>query len=320
MVLRSGPNCWAWSRYALKDVWEEALVNDGGSECVGDAGWGWGEWSMDAAKKSSQPLPRHRRETVRGHTGNRALADKPDGGGALSVLSSLAKSLGGEHGGGSGCFGCFGCEIEVGLVVRWLLRWRMTLLKLLFLLATMAVLAKFWSAVSRADSWWQERRRGQVEGGELGVWRAGCWSQKGTPARGMPSWGFSQARISTALGNHACAPPVRVSQSKRAIPPRVEDLGRSSEFTIHTKTQLAWAGTAGPNHAICPVPSHAGVEPTFLPVLGTPLLQPVSSRCHRHQNQQQLSGVATRERASTTTRDTRQQTHPDCLELITKYP
>lgn len=31
-------------------------MNDGGREWVGEAGWGWGEWSMDAAKRSRQPL------------------------------------------------------------------------------------------------------------------------------------------------------------------------------------------------------------------------------------------------------------------------
>lgn len=54
--------------------------------------------------------------------GNRALADEPDGGSALGVLSSLAKSLGGEHGRGAGVSGANGnrrvCAVASGKVDR----------------------------------------------------------------------------------------------------------------------------------------------------------------------------------------------------------
>ena len=65
------------------------------------------------------------------------------------MLSSLAEGLGGEHG--------YEFEIEVGAVVPVVFGFVAELqiddAQCAFLLATMAVLAGSWSAVSRADAW-----------------------------------------------------------------------------------------------------------------------------------------------------------------------
>ncbi len=72
-------------------------MKDSGRELVGEAGWGWGEWSTDAVTMFwSAHASLRLWGTVR-HTGNRALAEEPDGRGALSVHGSLAKDLGGKH-------------------------------------------------------------------------------------------------------------------------------------------------------------------------------------------------------------------------------
>jgi hypothetical protein len=77
------------------------LVKESGRELVGDAGWGWGEWSTDATEMltlasrfQAEGLPPSR---PIGHTGNRALANKSNGRSALGMRSYLAKNLSGKH-------------------------------------------------------------------------------------------------------------------------------------------------------------------------------------------------------------------------------
>jgi hypothetical protein len=131
--------------------------------------------------------------------------------------------------------------------------------------------------MSRANAWLQERRRGQVEGGELSVLASRLLESRRETGMGDAILGvFTSPNLllhnGTALGNQARA-IWWFGQSESAIPLawRSWPEARSSHKALGQTTPLPSTIPHFPAPALSRNPTQA----------------PVSSRCRRHQNQQQ---------------------------------